>query len=152
MPNIAAPWGKRPEPHVPPNLMDEGDVTASGQALAGFSVLVIEDEYIVASVLAAHFTHAGVNVVGPVGNIEDALRVLVETPVDAAVLDLDLRGEKAYDVADRLNALEIPFVIATGYDDCALPARFSGIVRCRKPTTAQAVLDALATVVQASGK
>jgi CheY-like chemotaxis protein len=124
----------------------------TGQALAGFSVLVVEDEYIVASLLAAQFTRAGIKVVGPVGNIEEALRILADTPVDAAVLDLDLRGEKAYDIADRLIALEIPFVLATGYDDGTIPARFAGIVRCRKPTTAQAVLDALTTIIEARGE
>ncbi len=148
MPNSASPWSERDEPFHSQDLMADRDVPATGQALAGLSILIVEDEYIVASMLAAHFTRAGILVVGPVGSIEAALGVLSQTPVDAAVLDLDLRGRKAYDVADRLKELQIPFVLATGYDDHTVPARFAAVARCRKPALAQTVLDALSAIVR----
>jgi DNA-binding response OmpR family regulator len=66
----------------------------------------------------------GAEVVGPAASVDDALRLIDEAQVDgaldAAVLDLNLDGSSALPVADRLCALGVPFLFATGYGlDCA---------------------------------
>lgn len=96
-------------------------------------ILVVEDDYFIAEEVAGHLARHGVNVVGPVGNILEAMDAIKLTSLDAAVVDINLHGEMAFPVADALMARNIPFVFATGYDKTAIPARYSTIARCAKP-------------------
>jgi CheY-like chemotaxis protein len=106
-------------------------------------VLVVEDEYLVAMDMSAYLEAAGAQVVGPASNVSAALEAVEHTELDGAILDVNLRGEMAYPVADALAARGIPFVFTTGYDANAVPARFAGVKRCEKPTTPEAISRAL---------
>lgn len=112
--------------------------------LAGRRLLVVEDEYFLAADLAARFRAEGASVIGPAASVEDAMN-LIEAggPIDCAVLDLNLQGEQAFPVADRLLERSVPFIFTTGYDRSAIPARFSGITHCEKPVDAVSVVQAL---------
>ena len=107
-------------------------LTAS--VLRGRRLLVVEDEYMMAEDLRRDLEKAGAQVVGPVPSVADALRVLAgEAALDGAILDVNLRGEKAYPVADALRERGIPFVLATGYEQWALPEAYKDVPRCDKP-------------------
>jgi CheY-like chemotaxis protein len=88
----------------------------------------------------------GATVVGPVSSVPQALDMLREQRIDAAVLDIDLQGTKAFMVADALTERRIGFVFASGYDDIVIPERFSAVIRCGKPAKAADVADALRRV------
>ena len=111
--------------------------------LAAKRVLVVEDEYLVAMDMSAYLEAAGAHVVGPASNVTAALDALERTELDGAILDVNLRGEMAYPVADALAARGIPFVFTTGYDARMLPARFADVKRCEKPTTPEVISRAL---------
>jgi len=97
-------------------------------------ILVVEDEWDTATDLADAFKSKGAAIVGPVPTVREALDVLASEPtLDGAVLDLNLRGEMAFAVADALSARGIPFIIATGYGEAALKSRHRAIPRCDKP-------------------
>ena len=87
--------------------------------LEGKRVLVVEDEALVSMLIEDELLDAGAEVVGPAPRIEDALRLLERSEadgrIDAAVLDISLDGKHVSPVADRLAALGVPFVFATGY-------------------------------------
>ncbi|RDI53594.1 response regulator [Microvirga subterranea] len=103
-------------------------------ALRGRRILVVEDEYMMADDLQYDLEKAGAKVVGPVPSVADALRLLAtEDAIDGAILDVNLRGEKAYPVADVLRDRGIPFVLATGYEQWALPGAYKDVPRCEKP-------------------
>jgi CheY-like chemotaxis protein len=106
-------------------------------------VLVVEDEYLVAMDMSAWLEAEGAHVVGPASNVHAALEVLERTELDGAILDVNLRGEMVYPIADALIARGIPFVFTTGYDARTVPARFAGVKRCEKPTTPEAISRAL---------
>jgi len=53
--------------------------------------------------------------------------------LDGAVLDINLRGERAYPVADALSDRGVPFVFTTGYDTQVIPAPYARVPRCEKP-------------------
>jgi CheY-like chemotaxis protein len=106
-------------------------------------VLVVEDEYLVAMDMSAFLEAAGAHVVGPASNVSAALAAVERTKLDAAILDVNLRGELAYPVADALVARGIPFVFTTGYDARTVPPRFADVKRCEKPTTPEAISRAL---------
>ena len=113
-------------------------------ALEGRRVLVVEDDYFIADEVASNLERRGAEVVGPVGTVSGALELLDGSSPDAAVLDINLRGEMAYVIADALIKRDIPFVFATGYDANVIPERFAGVPRCRKPVSYAELARALA--------
>lgn len=84
-------------------------------------ILVVEDEALVAMLVEDVLLDQGAEIVGPAVTVNDALHRIneaqIEGVIDAAVLDLNLGGETALPVADRLATLGVPFLIATGYGD-----------------------------------
>ena len=103
--------------------------------LAGKRLLVVEDEYVIASDLADTLEHAGAEVVGPAGTVASALK-LVESEggrLDGAVLDVNLRNERVFQVADALAARGVPFILTTGYDESSIPPAYASRPRCEKP-------------------
>ena len=119
--------------------------------LAGRTILLVEDEYLIASHLAAELERAGASVIGPVADAEEALAVLSEgATVELAVVDLNLRGCQSFDVADRLLARQIPFIIQTGYQCHTLPDRFSNVPCVGKPCDERELIKLLAALVAGS--
>jgi CheY-like chemotaxis protein len=122
-------------------------ISAQGRLLEGLRILVVEDEYAVAADLMWWLQDSGAVVVGPAPTIKDALILLAaqEVTLDRAVLDVNLRGEKVFPVADALMKLAIPFVFATGYEDAMLPGAYAAVSRLTKPLDRAALLAALAS-------
>ena len=87
--------------------------------LQGRRVLVVEDEAIIGMLLEDELLRAGADVIGPACSVKEALELINQMAADgglsAAVLDINLEGETVSPVADRLAALSVPFVFATGY-------------------------------------
>lgn len=63
--------------------------------LQGARVLVVEDEYLIADDLASALRKAGAETVGPVSTIDEAEELVRQKPLDAAIVDLNLRGAMA---------------------------------------------------------
>jgi CheY-like chemotaxis protein len=103
--------------------------------LKGRRLLLVEDEYLVAADLAASLESLGAEVIGPAASVEEALSFVQKdgVPLDGAVLDINLRNERVYPVADVLTARGIPFVFTTGYDAVAIPSAYAQVPRCEKP-------------------
>lgn len=80
------------------------------------SVLIVEDEMMIALDIQMMLEDNGYQVVGPAGSVESALRLLEDIRPDVAVLDGNLRGRPVVPVAQRLRSLEIPFVLSSAYD------------------------------------
>ena len=118
------------------------------QALAGKRILVVEDEYYIASDLKRALLRAGAVPVGPTGDLPDAL-LLADGPVDAALLDVNLEGAESYPVADLLAERSVPFVFLTGYDGWALPSAYRDAPRVAKPFGVHQVISALERLVVA---
>lgn len=107
---------------------------ADRPALERCRILLVEDEYMLAEELWAALRDAGAAVIGPASTIADALYYIrTESLIDCAVLDINLRGRMVYPAAEALARRAIPFIFTTGYDEGAIPPRYSHIVRCEKP-------------------
>ena len=86
-------------------------------------VLIVEDEIIVALFLEDILAEHGYVVAGVASRLEEGL-ARAETPDFAvAVLDVHLNGRDVFPLADRLAALDLPFVFATGYGERGIPER-----------------------------
>lgn len=97
----------------------------------GKRVLVVEDNYLIASELADHLAAANAVVIGPCATLSDAGKMALRS--DLAVLDVDLKGQMVFPLADRLRELDVPYVFFTGYDRGLLPARFAKVDCITKP-------------------
>ena len=120
--------------------------------MKGLRILVVEDQAPIALQLEDMLIESVCEVVGPASRVGQALRLLYEHPVDAAVLDLNIAGELVYPVADALDARRLPYVFATGYSlsDLAAPYRSRRILQ--KPFSRRVFIDAMCeTIRQGSG-
>lgn len=108
-------------------------MNSAADKLSGQRVLIVEDEYFLAQDLAEYLNHLGVEVIGPVGTVTDALELLHYADIQGAVLDINLRGERVYPVADVLEQKQVPFVFASGYGGELEPNAYTDIPRCIKP-------------------
>ena len=105
-------------------------------SLAGFRVLVVEDDMLIAVYIEQMLQDLGCVVVGPVGKLDVAMQVADDEALNAAILDVNIRGGNVFPVAERLRARGIPFALASGYGDWALPEAFRNQPRLTKPFTA----------------
>ena len=73
-----------------------------------------------------------------------ALDMIADRAPDFALLDVGLIHEKCFAIADRLDALNIPFMFVTGYGrEIALPSAFADRLRLSKPCSSEALGAAL---------
>jgi len=118
------------------------------QTLRNCRILVVEDEYLLADDLCNALTDAGAIVLGPVPEVEEALALIEREPhIDAAVLDVNLRGGMVFPVADALRDRNVPFALATGYDGWTLPERFSDVLRLEKPFRPERLVAKLSPLI-----
>jgi CheY-like chemotaxis protein len=96
-------------------------------------ILVVEDDFLVATLLAEILESVGWQVVGPVAHLATALDAGASEDLDAAVLDVNLGGQTVYPLAEVLDARRVPFVFVTSYDREALPPLFRGRPHLGKP-------------------
>lgn len=112
--------------------------------LAGRSVLLVEDDYLIAEDMACQLKAGGAEVIGPVASVGAAIELIEQTErIDGAVVDINLQGAMAWPIADVLLRRGVRFVFATGYDSASIPARYAEIVRCEKPATPHKIAKVL---------
>jgi DNA-binding response OmpR family regulator len=117
--------------------------------LAGMRVLVVEDEMLVALLVEDYLKEHGCVVVGPASTIAEALRIASSQPLHAAVMDVNVAGEKAYPVAEMLDRLGIPFLFVSGYGQSAVPDDRPAWRVCAKPFKGEDMVRMLATQIRA---
>ena len=102
--------------------------------LRGLHLLLVEDDYLLASGLQEALELEGATIVGPYPDVQGALRGIAQAPVlHGALLDVNLGDETSFAVVEALRGRGVPMLFLTGYDDSALPAIYGDIPRCRKP-------------------
>lgn len=115
--------------------------------LSGRTILVVEDEMLLAMMLESILEDAGCRVLC-VASVAKGLAMATETDIDAAVLDVNLNGVRSYALADRLVERCVPFIFATGYGDAELRTLYPGRPIVPKPYLDHDVLAALNHVIQ----
>lgn len=107
-------------------------------------ILVVEDNFVLAESMRFALEELGCTVVGPAPTSSLALELLARGPVDAAVLDIDLRGVSSAPVAEELARRGTPFVFLTGYESAALlPPTFHSWARLSKPVDPEELVRTL---------
>jgi CheY-like chemotaxis protein len=107
-------------------------------------VLIVEDDPIIALDFEDRILGFGVKTVRTAQTVAKAFDMIAEGAPDFALLDVGLIHEKCFAIADRLKALDIPFIFVTGYGrEIAVPLAFSDRLRLSKPCSSEALAVAL---------
>ena len=105
---------------------------ASGRRKA---LLVVEDDILIAGMVADQLGDLGYLVAGPAHSLEDGKRLAIDAPIDGALIDVNLRrGVLSSPIADILIGRRIPFLFVTGYNEVP-EDRFRHISLLPKPFT-----------------
>jgi DNA-binding LytR/AlgR family response regulator len=119
----------------------------SGKRLSGKSVLIVEDNFLVAEDLRSSVEQAGARIIGPIGDASQALAVAQKGKIDVALLDVGLRGQSCVAVARTLAYRLIPFILITGYVRDALPPELENALYLAKPVMTDAVLNVITALL-----
>jgi CheY-like chemotaxis protein len=102
------------------------------------SVLVVEDNVLVALDTEETLKRLGVGVVITASNVSQALAAIEQHSPAFVLLDVNLGGETGFAIAEQLVGLKIPFAFATGYgEEFAVPANFAHAPKIGKPYSAE---------------
>ena len=113
--------------------------------LTGMRVMVVEDEFMILTLIESALTDAGAKVVATCRNLPAALAVAEHEDLSAAVLDVQLGADSSHAVAERLDARRVPFLFYTGHvDDARLRAEWPGRPVITKPARPRTIVAALA--------
>ena len=116
--------------------------------LNGLSILIVEDEWLIALDLADTVEHLGGKVLGPVATVAQALALIKSSEARAAILDAHLLDRDVTPLAVQLLRSGVPFVIQTGTGISAeLAQQYPHLPVVMKPVTSTAVVEALVSEI-----
>jgi CheY-like chemotaxis protein len=104
-------------------------------------ILIVEDEFLLACALEEDLRLLGHTIVGPFSDLRRATEGARHQEFDLAVLDINLKGEMVYPLADELRARQIPILLLSGYGAAHLPERFRATPRVSKPHDRQRLMQ-----------
>jgi len=99
----------------------------------GLRILVVEHSPGIALATVDMLRAFGHTPLGPVGNMALALEVAEVGVMDAAIVDLNIRGTKTFPLLSILDRRGIPFLIITGYAGWKMPDEWANRARLQKP-------------------
>ena len=117
--------------------------TSPARPLEGCRVLVVEDEYLLADDIDKELRRRGARVVGPIADLREAEEQISRDGFDVALIDINLRGEQSWAIADELLRDKIPFGFVTGYGQEIVPERFRHTPMWQKPIDASEIAEGI---------
>jgi len=108
-------------------------MSAEGSDLQGMCLLVVEDDYLVAADMCAALKRQGASILGPVGSLRGGRELLRRRRPDCALLDLNLNGQLAFELAEEFQRAGVPTIFTTGYDAAFFPEPFKEAPCLQKP-------------------
>lgn len=109
--------------------------------LSGKRILVVDDEIMLAMELEYVLSEQGYTVIGPAIDVAQSLALIDSSSIDAAVLDLNLRGDNSGPIADELSGRGIPFLFLSGHTREMLPERHVTRPLVTKPFVERRLLE-----------
>jgi DNA-binding response OmpR family regulator len=111
--------------------------------LAGYRVLVVEDDYFVAQDLCSILRTRGATVVGPARSVSVGRELANAHRPDCALLDIKMHGEYAFELAEELQTRGVRTVFTTGYDTSFIPPRLRHTACLQKPVDTNALVQTI---------
>ena len=111
-------------------------------------ILVVEDEFLVATDISGMLEDMGYQVVGPAPTVAIAIDLIAREKLDAALLDANLGGTSSAPIAVELTRRQVPFVVVTGYGNLKLATPvLDAAPRIHKPFSQNNLAAALVKIV-----
>ena len=112
------------------------------------TVLVVEDEFIIALDLSETVKDLGYDVEGPFDGNEDAFEAIEEEMPDVAILDVFTADGEVYPLADRLVEAGVPIIFHSGHvPPEEVRNRYPEAQACSKPCPPDRLIDAMQVAV-----
>lgn len=105
--------------------------------LAGLDVLLVEDETMVSFLIEEMLEQLGARGVRHAARLEAGLALVAAKMPALAILDVNIGGETAFPIAEKLEAAGVPFVFITGYGRDGVHGRWVDHRVLQKPLTMQ---------------
>ena len=115
----------------------------------GERILLVEDSPVISLRTEDSLRDHGYFVVGPAYDMQQALDLAGREQIDAAIVDLNIRGEKIFPVLTILKERGIPFVMTSGYADWSMPEEWQDRPRLQKPVEEATLMKALRNAIPA---
>jgi CheY-like chemotaxis protein len=134
-------------------MSSRGSSTKSKPAtvrLKGKRILIVEDSPVVGPFTADLLQELGCRVAGPAPNMAAARELIEHEKVDAALMDVHIRGERVFPLCEALAVRNVPFILTSGYADWNMPDKWRGRPRLQKPYTLGQIEEALKHLLGAS--
>ncbi|HEX2447631.1 MAG TPA: response regulator [Methyloceanibacter sp.] len=96
-------------------------------------ILLVDDEPLISMLLEGWLNELGCEVVGPAGSLEKGLALAGSAEIDGAILDIHLKGQESYSVANALKSRGIPFAFSTGTGSIDPASGFANPILLNKP-------------------
>ena len=107
------------------------------------NILIVEDEPLIAMMLEDFLDSLGHSIAGTCESVQEALARVEEGGFDVAIVDVHLKGEHVWPVADRLTEKGIPFILATGGHISPPPEEHANAPVLAKPYTIDSIEPAI---------
>jgi DNA-binding response OmpR family regulator len=121
--------------------------------LDGARILVAEDEALIGIDLADHLEGFGAQAVGPVASVSDAIPLIEQNQLDAALLDYNLEDGETTPLLKMLSARSVPTVIYTGMPEAAdLLRSYPEVTVLQKPLPMHILVAELAAACRRASK
>lgn len=113
------------------------------------TVLVVEDEFIIALDLSETVQDLGYHLQGPFADKAKALAAIELQLPDAAILDVHIADGEVFPLADALVQAGVPIIFHSGhYPHEAMQLRYPTAVSCSKPCPPAELLTVLQKIVR----
>jgi CheY-like chemotaxis protein len=120
--------------------------------MTGLRILLVEDEAIVAMMAEDMLDSIGCAAVVTARSIAEAMAALDTHDFDAAMLDVNLNGERSTPIADAALARGLPYIFTTGYEASGIePDHASAIVLAKPYLLADLERALMACTAQTAG-
>jgi PAS domain S-box-containing protein len=112
----------------------------------GKRILLVEDEALLALEISEILSSAGAHVIGPFGGLIEGATAARRESIDFAVLDMNLKGEMVYPLAEELLERKIPLIFLSGYNVPDVPETLRGVPHLIKPADPAALLKVIVEI------
>lgn len=128
---------------LPGALPEQPEPAVHSASTSKARLLLVEDEAVVGMFMEELLGDLGFEPTGPIASLKEALAAAKRERFDGAVLDMNLKGELVYPLAELLRTQNVPFIFVTGYSKMGVDDRFSGVPIVQKPVTSEALAEVL---------
>jgi DNA-binding NtrC family response regulator len=113
------------------------------------TILIVEDEFLVAMDLEMILRRHGWLILGPTATIAETLRLLKTTQPSVAILDVRLKDGVVTPVVEALQDLDVPFVVSSAYErpDSLVGKVLAGATNVGKPIDERTLMEALQNAI-----